>query len=524
MKQLIHEALSEAAAKYPQNMALWSESGTLNYTELEHQSSALANYISQQLTGTGHRVSLLMAKGNEAIIAIFAILKSGNTYVPLGESWSVPRLEKIFNDGKFSLCITDQPALFSELKLSELPPPLVTDSAEWKKATQIDKSPSADKIRVSDSSLAYILYTSGSTGTPKGVCVSHHAAQHFPAWARQEYELTPTDRIASVSPLTFDLTTFDLFATLGAGATLYLVPEKLKMFPARLTDFLEQHAITIIYAVPSTLILMLQRGKLPSRNLSALKTVLFAGEEFPVPLFNEFAEVMPDHISYSNLYGPTETNVCSYFHVPANFNDAAIPIGNALPDTDLFLRDSKADENGRGELCVQGPTVMEGYFGVDDSKANYWIKNTQSQPHPGYATGDQVSKTENGIWCYHGRIDKMVKIYGYRVELGEIEVCLMGLDWVDQAVVVTKTSSSAIGDVLVAFLLKASYKMKHQQTHESETSNDLQKLITISIDHCKRNLPPYMVPREIRLVDHLPVNNTGKTDRKHLERIVNDND
>jgi len=511
----IHADISLAASRHPQNVAIWEEQTSLSYAELEQCSNALAYWLTQQFPDSGHRIALVMPKSIDAVVAIIAILKSGNTYVPLGDTWSSGRLEKIFLDGQFALVITDSDDRNLAIESERL---LVANSAQWKQAVTDSQASEFKPVEVDQLASAYMLYTSGSTGTPKGVSVSHRAARHFPAWACVEFELTDTDKVASVSPLTFDLTTFDLFSTLATGATLYIVPEKLKVFPARLSEFLQQHAITFIYAVPSTLTLLLQRGKLETRDLSAMKTVLFAGEEFPVPLFQQFRNALPDHIEYANLYGPTETNVCTYYRVPANFDLDRMPIGRALPDTHLFTRntsdntDKNDDENSRGELCVAGPTVMSGYYGHNDSNANYWLPDPRGVEHRAYATGDQVSLRTDDIWDYHGRVDTMVKIWGYRVELGEVESCLNAMTNVEQAAVVkVSDNKSAGGDSLMAFI-----RLRDAQSVSTATDNFQKEAIL----HCRENLPPYMVPREFRVVDNFPLSNNGKIDRLALEKTA----
>ena len=490
MNKTIHTDITLAANQYPDNIALWGEEGELSYKALDCLSDSLAAWLTLKLSGTGNRIALVLPKSINAVVAILAILKSGNTYVPLGDTWSAGRLGKIFEDGQFALVIIDDSSRDMGKGAGEL---LATDSDDWRQALEyLQPSVKFQSPPIDANSTAYILYTSGSTGTPKGVCVSHRAARHFPDWARGEFALIGQDKVASVSPLTFDLTTFDLFSTLAAGATLYIVPEKMKVFPARLSEFLQLHGITIIYAVPSTLILLMQRGKLANRDLTAMRTVLFAGEEFPVPLFMQFKDVMPSGIEYCNLYGPTETNVCSYYRVPDNFDLPRMPIGRALPETYLFIRPSGDEiedreasaEIERGELCVAGPTVMTGYHGLDSSKVGYWLDDPRGIETRAYATGDQASCAFEDVWDYHGRVDNMVKIWGYRVELGEIETCLMEMVSVVQAAVVKRSGGEKAGDALIAFV------QLREVNSDTGSADNYQKE---AIRHCKANLPPYMI-------------------------------
>ncbi len=527
----IQDAMSKAASALPDQCAVWSAEGTLTYSELEQKSTSLALWINQNVPGNSQHIALLMPKSIEAVIAIFGILKSGNTYAPLGENWTQSRLQKIFSSNTFSLCIThltqEEYAAFEHKEFTQH---LACHGDEWNEALSIPTELITAPLPTLPDQLAYILYTSGSTGVPKGVCVSHQAAAHFPLWAIQEYELTQSDRIASVSPLTFDLTTFDLFATLGSGATLYLVPENMKIFPARLSKFLVKHAITRIYAVPSTLILLSQRGKLADRDFSHLRSVIFAGEEFPVPQFQQLADRLPAHIQYSNLYGPTETNVCTYFHVPASFDQPHIPLGHALPGMHLFLRQNESPNSDstnalEGELCVSGPSVMSGYLSQTDSNSDIWVQDTVDQNVQAYATGDLTSLSTDGLWHYHGRIDNMVKIWGYRVELGEIETCLLTHKSVEQAAVVKRTHTENVGDELIGYVVP---------TISSTSNNNSNKLENLALGekhfiadillHCKQHLPQYMVPKTIISLSNLPLNNSGKIDRSQLAKIAADND
>jgi len=454
VNKTIHTDISQAASLYPDNIALWGEEGELRYKELDQLSDSLAAWLTQKLPGTGHRIALVLPK----------------TYVPLGDTWSAGRLIKIFEDGQFALVVINDTSMDLHLDTGKF---LATDSVDWQQA--LNHLVAGERFQcpaLEPTDPAYILYTSGSTGTPKGVCVSHRA---------------------------------------------FIVPEKMKVFPARLSEFLQEHGISIIYAVPSTLILLMQRGKLANRDLTAMRTVLFAGEEFPVPLFMQFKEAMPEGMEYCNLYGPTETNVCSYYRVPEDFDLPRMPIGRALPETHLFIRhdgdeaDVDAGESQRGELCVAGPTVMTGYHGLDTSKADYWLDDPRGIESRAYATGDQASLASVDVWDYHGRVDNMVKIWGYRVELGEIETCVMEMSSVEQAAVVKRSDGDKIGDVLVAFV-------QLREVHsDNETVDNYQK---DAIRHCKENLPPYMIPREFRLVDEFPLNNRGKIDRLSLAKMA----
>ena len=176
--------------------------------------------------------------------------------------------------------------------------------------------------------LAYILYTSGSTGDPKGIMHTHRSGLAFAQWAAATYDLRAEDRLSNHAPLHFDLSTFDLFAGALAGATTVIIPEAITKFPASVAKLMADERISVWYSVPFALIQLLQRGNLAARDLSALRWVLFAGEVFPTKHLRSLLAALPGP-RYSNLFGPTETNVCTYYHVDvlAEDSDETIPIG-----------------------------------------------------------------------------------------------------------------------------------------------------------------------------------------------------
>jgi len=495
---------SQAAQQYPEHLAVWSSDKTISYRDLDRQSSALANWLLQKRKSSDGLLGMMLPKSIEAVLAILAGLKANVPYAPVDPSWPLRRRESIFRQSGFDILIADVDHSDQESNDTTILSPA---TAEWKRAISADVDASYACAPRSPDDLAYILYTSGSTGDPKGVCVSSSAAYYFPNWAREEFSIKNSSRVASHAPLTFDLSTFDLFSSLCAGATVYLVPEMVKMLPSSLSRFLEEHAITTIYAVPSNLGLLAARGLLEQRDLSALETVLFAGEVFPLPLFHDLESRLPEHVRYCNLYGPTETNVCTYFDM-ANLQDTdtAIPIGLPLPGTELLtLTDDGeyADADAEGELCVDGPTVMSGYWGPAGKSADCWAAAPGRSESTAYRTGDYARQRDDGNWLYFGRRDNMVKIWGYRVELGEIESCLLTYDGIEQAAVVKLSQDEGFGDSLVAFIVSAPDASRQPDT------NDI-------IKFCRQNLPKYMCPHRVELIEEMPLSHNGKIQRREL--------
>jgi amino acid adenylation domain-containing protein len=363
-----------------------------------------------------------------------------------------------------------------------------------------------------ETDLAYILYTSGSTGDPKGVMISHRTIFTFVNWCHDTFRLTPDDRVTSHAPLHFDLSTFDIFVTLKGGGTVVLVPEKLSIFPVQLVRLLQDERITVTYLVPSILSLMVNYGEFGRHDLSAIRTILFAGEVFPIKYLRQLAAAIP-HADFYNLYGPTETNVCTYYRVQPKDLDPdctqPVPIGTACENLEVFAVDEEGKlvtEPGReGELWVRGSGVAQGYWGDPGKTARGFVRNP-FQPYfeeVAYRTGDLVILDPDGTnWRYVGRRDHMVKSRGYRIELGEIEAALYGCEWVKEAAVVA-IPDDLLGNRLAAFIVPLEGK--------NLTIKDLQA-------HCGQSLPRYMIPEFIEFRASLPKTSTGKIDRTLLVR------
>jgi amino acid adenylation domain-containing protein len=365
-----------------------------------------------------------------------------------------------------------------------------------------------------ETDLAYILYTSGSTGDPKGVMISHRTIFTFINWCVDTFKMTTADRVTSHAPIHFDLSTFDIYATIKAGGTVVLVPEKLSIFPIQLVRLLQDEAITITYMVPSILTLMVNFGKLPSHDLTALRAILFAGEVFPIKYLRQLVAFVP-HADYYNLYGPTETNVCTYYKVqPGDLDpecNQPVPIGIACENMDVFIVNEAGElvtEPGvEGELWARGSCVAQGYWGDPEKTARGFVQNP-FQPHfheIAYRTGDVVVLEVDGVNLrYVGRRDHMVKSRGYRIELGEIESVLYLDKRVKEAAVVA-IPDDIIGNRLKAFIVT--------MDGNNLSAKDIQA-------HCNQHLPRYMIPEEVEFRVDLPKTSTGKINRPLLMQVV----
>lgn len=397
---MIHDLLAAAARSEGSGIAVLDGERELSYAELDARSSSLAAVLVDRGVQPGDRVGLVLEKSLEAVVAIYGVLKAGAAYVPLDDQAPVRRLAYIARDAGIRCLVgSDERASVCRALLAEgveLETVIGTggdgadtsegQSLEWLPWSAVDGfPPTAPRVSSDPDALAYILYTSGSTGEPKGVMLSHANCLAFVAWAAGEVAVGSADRLSSHAPFHFDLSTFDLFAAAHGAATVVLVPRELSIFPVMLARFIAEQAITVWYSVPSALTALVLRGELESTLLPALRVVIFAGEVFPTKYLLRLMALVPNP-RYLNFFGPTETNVCTWYEVPRDDAFAeGLPIGRPLPGVEatIVLEDgSPAPEGERGELVIGGPTVMHGYWGDAERTARTLITDGGGAPLP----------------------------------------------------------------------------------------------------------------------------------------------
>ncbi len=359
---------------------------------------------------------------------------------------------------------------------------------------------------VGPESLAYILYTSGSTGKPKGVMLSHDNAVSYVDWCSDVFRPSREDRFSSHAPFHFDLSILDLYVCIKHAGTLVLIGEDVAKDPVRLTPLISERQISIWYSTPSILALLPSYGHLERWGCTTLRYVLFAGEVFPIKHLKVLQALLP-HPRYFNLYGPTETNVCTWYELPARVPDGRTepyPIGRHCS----HVRTRVVDEQGRdvpplteGELCVSGRGVMQGYWNRAEETRRAFLEDV-----PGarwYRTGDIVVEDADGDYIFRGRADRMVKRRGYRIELGDIEAALSLHPLVHEVAVVSLADED--GGVRIKACLSCS--------GSRPTLVELKKF-------CADHLPAYMIPDFFAVLPALPKTSTDKIDYQALKGMV----
>lgn len=460
----------------------------------------------------GDRVVIWMDKRPEYAVAILAALDAGCVYVPLDGGNPASRVQTILDETEpIVICLDARHAeLGGELAIPESVRAVVVVAdtvtgpgrvtwADFLAAAPEDTRRSALACGFGTDDLAAILYTSGSTGTPKGVKISHRNLLAFVNWACGELAVGADDVFANHASFNFDLSTFDLFVALSVGAAVWIIGDAQARDAGALVDGIQEYGVTVWYSVPSILALLTAYGALTPEVVRDLRYVLFAGEVYPKPRLKELGAVLGDHTVLYNLFGPTETNVCTYHRVTATDfgRDEPLPIGRPAGDVRLLI----VDEHGQpiegpdafGELVVEGDCVTPGYWRRETEPAAALHRRHR------HATGDLVSWDE-GLLIYRGRKDRMVKLSGYRIELGEIEAVVLRHPAVDEAAVL------AVGEGAAA-LIALFYTVPAGAPEP--TLIDLKR-------HCADRLPRYMVPRTAIRVEMLPRNANGKIDYRRL--------
>jgi len=522
---LLPGLLRHSASEHPGRPAIMLADRTMTYSELDRASDRLAGLLVRNGVKIEDRVGLVCKKSIESIVGVFGVLKAGAVYVPIDPGAPSGRIRHILRNCGIGFLIgpaKETDAVLSSQEGPENPPPdvLITDIPEkeysfkgnysrimyWGDLSGLSDEPVIPSQQ-SDDSPAYILHTSGSTGVPKGVVISHKNAIAFVDMAAEFFGIQPDDRLCNHASLTFDLSMFDIYVAIKAGAAIVLVPESLSVFPARLAEYIERMSITVWNSVSSVLSLLAVRGNLPKFHCPALRLVIFSGEILPVKYLRILKEYMRN-ASFFNIYGQTEANSSTYYRIhEIPENDAwKIPIGKPFPNFDVFVLDETGkvveEPGGEGELYVKASTVAIGYWRDEQRTKERFIADPRIPGSPicVYRTGDIVRIDENGDLVFSGRKDHLVKSRGYRIELEEIEVVLNSHPNVRQAAAIP-VPDEMVGNRILACV---SWDDKVEPVEEE------------IIRHCSRLLPHYMVPESIRFYKKLPQSMNGKIDRKIL--------
>ncbi len=509
--------IENAAQKKPNEEAFKYLEETITFSELNLKSNQLAQHLITLDVKKGDRIGVYMHRCLETTIAIYGILKSGGVYVPLDPFSPISRTQYVIEDCDIKHIVTTPKQLRKITKISEegslqsvigIEQELSIKNSPWK--TVFDTSLEQYRpVNILGDDLAYILYTSGSTGVPKGIMHTHTSSLAFVKLVSEMYAMEG-EVYGMHAPLHFDPSVQGYFAAPYALAKTIIVSDAHTKMPSSLIQLIEKEKITIWFSVPLVLIQMLLHGGLEKRDMSSLKWVLFSGEVFVTKHLQTLMELWP-FAKFSNIYGPTETNQCTYYHLETPpENDDPIPIGHVWGDTEYKIIDTQDDEvlSGQsGELVVRTSTMMKGYWNNPEltQKSLYKEEVIPSVQKLYYRTGDQVRQDEKGTLFFLGRNDRQIKIRGYRIEIDEVESVLTKHPEIEESAVIvthnTATDQKELSSVVLA--------SKNANIDEAT----LKKF-------CKQHLSIYAIPDSIQILEELPRTASGKINRKEIETIL----
>lgn len=516
MTVMLHHGVSAQAEASPDATAIVFKGERMSYRELEESSNQIAHALHECNCGDNDRVAILMPKMPATVVAILGALKAGCIYVPLDPLEAPERLARILQsiDARCVLAAGNVgPLLRNVLAIAGLTSPprigwldeeLTADVDPHTQFTLSDLAavPTAPPPRTRDEDrVAHLLFTSGSTGEPKGVMVRHRNVLHFIRWASAYFGISRNDRISQHPPLRFDVSTFDIFGALWAGAQLHMVPRELSLLPHRLAQFIREENLTQWFSVPSVMNLMARFDVIQTNDFPSLQRVIFAGEVLPTPTLRYWMKRVTQ-ASFTNLYGPTETTIASSYHTvrscPEN-DDAPIPIGRPCRGEELLLLDEElrpvTETDTVADLYIRGQGVTAGYWRDRDKTADAFV---EKDGHRLYRTGDRAWRDADGLFYYVGRADAQVKMRGYRIELGEIEAAFNALPEIRESIVVAIDS-----DGFESITICCAYSTA---PGASVTGTELRSRLA-------EKLPSYMIPARMAAYGKLPRNTSGKYDR-----------
>ncbi len=522
--QPLQNGFLASARVSPDRPALEVSGRRIPYSELRNWAASLAATLQAAAPADPAYTAVYASRSPAAYCGILAALLRGHGYVPLNPRFPADR-------NAFFLQRTGAQALIVDAEGEKTLGHLIGDSegliivlphrpsvsdlrAKWPQhrfvgANELRTAAEWRQPEVELDAVAYVLFTSGSTGEPKGVMITHRNISHLLRTMVSRYKMDANDRVSQFADLTFDPSVFDVFAAWECGGCVCCPDAKTLLNPS---SFLVENGITIFQSVPSNGLLIKRLGGLKPGRFPKLRVSLFGGEALPMELCRDWQAAAPNSI-LENLYGPTEVTINSTAYrwhsetSPAECEHGFAPIGALLPGVQGMVVDeefSQVADGEKGQFLLAGPQRTPGYLG-DSARTKGAFVIPQGARESYYRTGDLVSRVPGkGYYAYHGRLDFQVKVFGMRIELGEVEAALKAATGgAEAAAIGWPVTPTGVGGI-VAFIAGPARPKNQDQVKEA----------------LRRRLPPQMVPRAIRFLEKLPLNHNGKIDRLALRRSL----
>lgn len=508
MKINLLQLFEETVGKFPKKTAVIDKDREINFSDLNKKALLTGERIAQLGIPQNRPVGVFLDKSIESVYADLGILYAGDFYMNLDIKTPAERIRNIIQLVEPAAIISTQvqiksiaaviPDSVKLILLEETDDAMAVDvqMLSKRRATLIDTDPSC------------IINTSGSTGTPKGVVLNHKSFFDFIDWSLETFGFGEDLVMGSLSPIVFDIYSFELCMLMAKASTLVVLPAHLAAFPAKILEVLEKHQVNFLFWVPTIMVNIANMDLLSTFKLESLKTVWFAGEVFPTKQYNYWHHHLPQ-TTFANLYGPIEITLdCTYYIINKEIPDEEpLPIGYPCRNTDILVLDDEdrlvKEANVEGELCVRGTSLAMGYYNNPEKTAAAFVQNPLNKAYPEviYRTGDIVCYSEEGLIMFKGRKDNIVKHQGYRTDLGEIEhVIINTLKLVKNGCIVYNQAEKQI----------TLFYEAEEEVPVTEFRLSIGKV-----------LPKYMIPTAYHRLEQLQRNANGKIDRLFYKKQVN---
>ena len=508
MKINLIELFEETVKRYPQKVAVIDKDREITFSALHQQSLRLASRLISMGIAQNKPVGVFLDKSIESVYANLGILYAGDFYMNLDIKTPAERIRNIIQ-------LVEPAAIISTTRQIKPIEGIIPSTTQVILLDEADETADVDATAILrrlstiiDTDPSCIINTSGSTGTPKGVVLNHKSFFDFIEWAIDTFHFGDDLVMGSLSPIVFDIYSFELCMLMAKASTLVVLPAHLAAFPAKILEVLEQHKVNFLFWVPTIMVNIANMDLLSTFKLESLKTVWFAGEVFPTKQYNYWHHHLPQ-TTFANLYGPIEITLdCTYYIINKEIPDEEpLPIGYPCRNTDILVLDDEdrlvKEANVEGELCVRGTSLAMGYYNNPEKTAAAFVQNPLNKAYPEviYRTGDIVCYSEEGLIMFKGRKDNIVKHQGYRTDLGEIEhVIINTLKLVKNGCIVYNQAEKQI----------TLFYEAEEEVPVTEFRLSIGKV-----------LPKYMIPTAYHRLEQLQRNANGKIDRLFYKKQVN---